>query len=757
MDVVESRGFSATRNTEIRWEDRSIKPALDWLLGAALLGFTVTFLLPFVALLASGLFLAFLLVFPWLRLRAVGLGSNPERWVQVPRADISLGIEERSVRCSGTGRNRYVSALEIEEVGPILPGSLAKLIRGIDTDFGFSLAVTMEPEAPNRVAEDGVLEDSLVKYLGFNSSEQRRAYFYIRGGVWKVGVRLTCGSYSQQPLMLFESQVKGSLPLRGIKPLKLDVLSRNLLEWHNASVRPVFLAAGIELSDWLVQLPSELAPEVGSNVPGEFLSPIRQGPMDYRLGVAINPETLKNGPPVGLVHSNLESGLLLCGGEWGHRFGVLLTLIRGLIDRGKRVILITQEEDALHLATMTDGGVGMALGRDLIINPVDSEGVRRSKYVAELLLTLESFAGTNLSAATDFEVALNRVVALGNGTVADVVLSESSEDIETAVPQTRINSRESRLAMDSIRRLHEGSGAQAFYGTQTASLKRITDLSLAVITAPFESPDLTMFAYDLLSLKISGLDPDPDLVVVLDSPANLMVSQSSFRYTKKGIVAVSQVKQLLRRGPLIVSIDSPSSLPAEGADSFGSCIALRLRETQDIAVASDLLSLSVVSGGIHSKKRVSSRESSFLRVMESNQALVSTSELKACVPVRLDPSPVLRDVEPEAIGRLESDKKPPDGRRRTLLDTVGGKDSDSLVRVLGLLQKYEPLTEQSVSQFLKARGDTGIDVEAILARLENASMILRGHETHGNVSYTNYRITMKGSMALKQVGEVSAR
>ena len=460
---------------------------------------------------------------------------------------------------------------------------------------------------------------------------------------------------------------------------------------------------------------------------------------------------------MGLVHSDLEKGLLLCGGEWTHRLGVLSTLIQELINRGKRVALITQEENALRLATMTDSGVGMTLGRDLIVNPVDSEGVRRSKYVSELLLTLESFAGTNLSAATDFEVALNRVVAMGNGTVADVVLSESSEDVEAGVPQTKINSRESRLAMDSIRRLHEGSGAQAFYGTQTASLKRITDLTLSVIAAPFESPDLTMFAYDLLCLKISGLDPDPDLVLVLDSPSNLLVNQSSFRYSKKALLAASQVKQLLRRGPLIVSIDSPSSLPAGCADSFGCCVALRLRETQDIAVVSDLLSLSVVSGGIHSKKRVSSRESSFLRVMESNQALFSTSEMKTCVPVRFDSPPTLRDAEPVTVGRLEIEMKPAEGRRRTLLDTVGGEDSEALLRVLGLLQKYEPLTEQSVSQFLKAKGDTGIDVEAALARLEKASMILRGRETHGNVSYTNYRITMKGSMALRQVGEVSAR
>jgi hypothetical protein len=45
------------------------------------------------------------------------------------------------------------------------------------------------------------------------------------------------------------------------------------------------------------------------------------------------------------------------------------------------------------------------------------------------------------------------------------------------------------------------------------------------------------------------------------------------------------------------------------------------------------------------------------------------------------------------------------------------------------------------------------DISGVLARLEKSGMILRGHEVHGAVSYTNYRITMKGSMALHQIAQ----
>jgi hypothetical protein len=129
---------------------------------------------------------------------------------------------------------------------------------------------------------------------------------------------------------------------------------------------------------------------------------------------------------------------------------------------------------------------------------------------------------------------------------------------------------------------------------------------------------------------------------------------------------------------------------------------------------------------------------------------MSTREYKTCVPLKLNLPPEMSPVS-EAQSTLHAPSNSTEfARPRTLLDTIGGKDADTVVRVLRLLTKYEPLTEESVRQFLKARGDPDADIEAILARLENASMILRGHENHGGVSYTNYRITMKGTMALRQ-------
>ena len=86
---------------------------------------------------------------------------------------------------------------------------------------------------------------------------------------------------------------------------------------------------------------------------------------------------------------------------------------------------------------------------------------------------------------------------------------------------------------------------------------------------------------------------------------------------------------------------------------------------------------------------------------------------------------------------------------------VAAGNTDLAIRVLKLLERYEPLTEEAVRRFIVSSGeDKNPDIEGVLARLEHASMILRGSESHSGVTYSNYRITMKGSMALRQAKEV---
>ncbi|RLI57886.1 MAG: hypothetical protein DRO87_06520 [Candidatus Thorarchaeota archaeon] len=751
--VIERKSTTVIGDTGVKWDNRSIRAPWDQVLVLSLFGMALVFLAPLAVIGAILVALVFIAFSSSLRRYLLARALSPLRLQEVPQLDVTYKEVEGTLQCRGVGPIRYIRGVDLERAGPILSGDLGRFIRGVDTQFGIMIAVSLQRENPKRVVEDGVLSEGIVNYLQEKSGEGMRSYFDVRGGVWKSGVRVIGLSHDPAHLSLFESQVKGALPMRDFKRAQSDDLGRVLSELSASSVSLSFNATGRELAEWLVQLPSELASEVGTNVPGEFVSPIRSNVFDIAIGVAVNPETLREGPPVGIQFSDLESGLMVCGGDWDRRVDVLAVLARGLLDQGKRVLFITPREEGLRLAGLDESGIAMVLGKHFILNPVDSEGVPRHEYVSRLLLALETLAGTNLSSAADFEISLNRVVALGNATVADITSIDElvPNDDDQRRPESK--SRASSLAFDAVKRLHEGSGAQAFYGSQTVPTEKLAKHRLAVIQVNLGAADLESFAMQLLFLKLSGLPRDDDLVVVFDSPLNLDFGASQMR--KQQLLALRSVQALMRRGPLVVSINSPSSIPYETIDAFGSCIARRMRDTRDIAAVTDLLSLTVVGGGIHSKKRVSSREGSFLRVMDPGYALMSHSEFKTCVPVRLDYAPELGDVNSEQLfSDLGSTGSGP-AQARTLLETLGGRDVETMANVLRLLTKYEPLTEESVRQFMRSRGDPDADIEAILARLEKASMILRGHESHGGVSYTNYRITMKGSMALRQTEEVS--
>jgi hypothetical protein len=305
-----------------------------------------------------------------------------------------------------------------------------------------------------------------------------------------------------------------------------------------------------------------------------------------------------------------------------------------------------------------------------------------------------------------------------------------------------------------------GPAARAFYGTQTVPTRRLADPSLTVVNVSLGSTGLDSFAWNLMCVKLAGLKSDPNLVIILDGAENMRIRNR--RFMKHDSFSERLLKNLIKRGPLVLSLEHPADMAPGAIGVLASCVSLRLRESVDIKYAADLLGLNVMTTGMHTKARISPRESSFLRIMDDNTALLVHDGTETCQPIQLDEAPVLENKQASEMSQrietlLPSESQTQSLHERTLLDRVAGDGRDLAVSVLKLLERYEPLTEEAVRRFVIANGDEpNPDVERILARLEHASMILRGHESHSGVSYSNYRITMKGSMALKQSEEVGA-
>ncbi|MDF1541155.1 MAG: hypothetical protein P1Q69_19815, partial [Candidatus Thorarchaeota archaeon] len=405
-------------------------------------------------------------------------------------------------------------------------------------------------------------------------------------------------------------------------------------------------------------------------------------------------------------------------------------------------------------------GVGLQLGKDLVLNPVDAESIPRTEYVPQLLRALESLADMSLTSAAELEIALGRAVALNNQTVADVRIDPDPQLTSEEAPQSYERAgKVSQQGLEALKRLHQGSGARAFYGTQTAPVAEIAKLPLSIVSIALGSSPMDIFAFDIMMMKLAGLKADKDLVILIDDSDNLRTSNK--KHAKRELWTASLIKSLSKVASIVVSIDQPHMLSTGVKNSLSSCISFRLRDEQDIAAVSSRLALSVIGTGLHSKARWSARESSFLRTMKDGIALLVHNEVETAQPVKLDNYPELLSLSLEELNSRTSNisvaKSPsPDERNVPILRPVSETGDNLELRVLRLLERYEPLTEEAMRRFIQGSGSDG-DVEGVLIRLKEASLILEGHEAHSGVSYKNYRLTMKGTLALRQTNrEVTA-
>lgn len=749
LEVVSREEFSVTQSDAIRWSNRKIRQ--NWTVPILLvLGvFIGAFQFPVFLISTTIVVSIALMLIPRIFNRV------PDIWSNVSEPDIAYEEGSNTVICKGLGIAHVVS-LDLRWIPGRFPNSLAQLIRALPMEHGFCLSVAMTLEDPENLLQQDTLHCILEKHLCSIDSESIEDYFRFRNGLWKTRVTHLGLLPNERERRVHISAVKGALPSKEwytIRPssLVMDLISKNTVKQNG-----LFYMVGEELTKWLVQLRSELSQEVGTNIPGQFLIDIRPREFDYKLGKVLNPDTLRKGPAIGLTHNEVVDGLLVCGGSHGQRRELLSTLIRGFISNNKRVLLITNRHESLELTALSEGAVGLRLGKDLVLNAVDSEGVPRTEYVPQLLSALEVFTESNLGTAASLEDALNRAVALEDATIADVRVGVDevlTADIDISEPTETEPDKSSKKGFDAIARLYQGTGARSFYGTQSVRFSDLTRQPLSVIVVSTGTSSMDMFAEDILSMKLTGLQDDKDLVVILDEIEALRIT------TKRYSVREPWVDRIVRRiddkFSLIVSSEHPAYFSSTVKDLLSSCISLRMRNENDIASVNSMLGLNVISHGLHSKARWSPRETSYLRTMEDGHALLVRDTVETCQPILLsEVDPLVVPTRDEMNQRLKSVLKPiHDGHKdgkSGIARIINGKDSGLVRRVLRLLERYEPLTEEAMKKFIQSSGDIG-DVEGVVLRLRESGLILEGHESHAGVSYKNYRLTMKGTMALRQI------
>ncbi len=763
VDQVRQAMLSVTTDNSIKFKNRKIPESWTAPTVIIFLSFIGVFFFPILVIILTLVFIPSLFVLLQLHRREPFEQEGQWRLTRFTLPKIRVVAGSKAVELRGE-QTSYLSGSKVTRVDKHLRGDLASLVRGIYAEDGFCLNVSMKPSDTSRVMDHDVLHSNIRSFLRTGFSGSVESYMESHGYLWDVGVSIIGNIQDEHMVRNFQNSIKGALPVKRWKTVKPDALAQTVESFNAQNVEHTFYAVGEELSGWLVQMRSELTGEVGMNVPGQFYASIRPRVDEIAIGNVIHPDTLREGPPIGLLPEEVADGVLVCGGSIANRRLVLGHLIKGLLERGKRILILSAHSETQLFTALHDSGVGFVLGKNFVLNPVDNERVPRAEYVTQLLMSLEVLTEKTLTFAADLEQALVRAVALPYSTVADVKMEEdetiSTESGTTSQPSTLGDNRHSFMGMEAVRRLCQGAGARAFYGTQTVLIERLTGLPLSVLSVPLGNDALENFAWDLLLLKLGAVRHDKDLVVVLDDPLSLRYTFR--RFGRRETFIERLMRALSERFSLIVSIDRPSDIGTGVRSLLQSCISLRLKHDDDVASVTSTLSLNVVSSGLHSKARWSPRESAFLRTLDDGMALIVRDATETAQPVKLLPPLELGSISDDDMNSrittvVPSVETPSDMRDGTLIERVGKGDSELTTHVLRLLERYEPLTENAVRKFIQSKGalSEDIDVEGILIRLKQAGMILEGHETHSGVSYKNYRLTMKGTLALRQAEEVT--
>ncbi len=752
MAEVTRSSFSVTSSTKIRWDDREVKDSLTVSLALVVFCFFAVLFVPILSIVVisiASVVLYWLPSFVISREQTNSQSAWTDRENKIPKL-----IEDEKFLRAMSEEKFSITALELVSAPTKLPGNLASLIRALPSSDGFTLTITMQPGDPERVIEDNNVTGSIEKYLRTRSKGEIESYMDYHGSLWIAKAQYIGLVRDHADLRFHESAVRGSLPTKGWKRSKTSETLKRITEYRGGFSHPAYYAVGEELSDWLVQLRSELSSEVGTNVPGQFVVDIRSRPADLPLGVILNPDTLQTGTQTGLSFTDIANGVLLSGGDRQSRLSLMALVVEALVNHGKRVMIVSNKPDALVLASLHESGIGLTLGKGMVVNPVDAESVPRNVYVTKFLRALETLADKNLTSATDLEVAIGRAVAIPNSTVADIRFETDTEGMsDDEILKTNIHPVKLSLwGLEAVRKLHEGSGARAFYGTQTASMASISKYPLSVIVSGQGDLPLDIFAVDLILIKLGGLEEDKDLVVILDDIDGFRIANN--RYSNRALWTDTLVRELSKKTSVIVSMDQPHMLSSGIMNELSSCISLRLRDEKDIASISSRLALSVIGAGLHSKARWSARESSFLRTMEDGLALLVHNAVETAQPIRLSSPPELAPLTSEELAQraksiLHSAVLKITSGSGGIISPTSMSEDTLVIKILRLIQRYEPLTEEAIRRFIQTSGEDG-DVEGILIQLKEASLILEGHESHSGVSYKNYRLTMKGSMALRQ-------
>lgn len=413
------------------------------------------------------------------------------------------------------------------------------------------------------------------------------------------------------------------------------------------------------------------------------------------IGRSFETEYMQSEVPVGLRFVDLPRGILTLGdGEPRRRTNQLLAF-----EASKQsfcYLIVTTSQSYRVLTRHTPECRLFRLGENLRINPLDTEALDYSEYLALLAETFKPFAFSDSqwillrSLLTEVYTSNNQPTPLDLlGKVRDFLANNEATDYTQR--------KDALFLQRLLTQLTTGPTGACFTGASQPPFSQLLGSGITIVECPKLDREILSFLSTVVLTKACASRAAqgerryfPPLILLIDD-VDIYMADASRRQRSSRDSWVAGLRHWQSRlkdvdTSLHLSADHPSLLPTGTLGQFGTIISHRLSLKEDIYSVEVPLKLSLTRSSPYSAKRVSKRQLELLSLLEPELALMTRPDLQTAIPLRLKQIPK----HTTSVGEVQrlAGAPLPDLAPTMLHKDFSGRLPEA-VRILNLVREYK--------------------------------------------------------------------
>ena len=512
-----------------------------------------------------------------------------------------------------------------------------------------------------------------------------------------------------------------------------------------ANRRRIYLT-GLEAARFL-QISTFAVKSLKAKPPAEFITPSHLN-STIIIGSTVETETFTERIPIGFRKENLKQGIAILGGTDEER---ILTSLRILLEAAKiglKFLIITRDQRYRVISNWVSQTKIYTLGRNLILNPLDSENLRPSEYQPFLITVFTQILELSDEIWIVLEQALQQVYENPAPSLFEL------QEVISQIPETRVYGKKVLEALNHVLQSFTTGELASMLGSQQ-NLKFSEILAQpSIIEVPTRFPLATIFIKTLILAKILATKTLNQTLILIDDCEDIF--HVDFRAKRRMLekeVLIEWLREIARREAYIILSTGKIIETLPGALRFPkNRIVHKLTTVDERKIAANLLGLQEHAPGIHSQKRRHRLyQVTYLSNLEFGEAIFLREDYAYPFTIKINYSnlyiPYISDETYPTFPSLTEEILVSKEYQKPKLLLHFGSEADLAAEILSIIKEYRGLTRFALTNILRIDSSK---CYLLLDFLEDQNYVRRVEVPKGKYWTIGYEITQRGETTLKE-------